>query len=124
MSYRANVISDVPRHEVKRKPPEHSAVARESIRRMWVDEKKSYTEIADILNTSRATISGLVRRMKLPKRNPTPFAKERPKPLPKPAAERLVRLVSSPQAATETERTAYDATALLIDGKPITVLNV
>lgn len=98
---------------------EHANDVRESVRRMWVAESKSYTEIADILGVSRSTISGLVHRMKLPKRNPTPYARIEPPRPKRPPMDRLVRPVSAPQ-----EPSPPNIDPILLDGKPITVMNV
>lgn len=45
-------MSDAP-EPIRRKHLSHSEAVREDVRRMWVDERRSYTEIGDFLGVSR-----------------------------------------------------------------------
>lgn len=96
---------------------------RKIIRRMWIDEKASYSAIADATGQTRAMIAGGVRRMKLPMRSPKPFVPKVRKPTPYEKVDKLVRLVSTTQI-TDIRSREDDPIPVLLDGKPITVANV
>lgn len=94
------------------------------VTRMWVEEKKSQQQISDALRLgSRSAVASAIRRYKLPLRGPAqPFKVKIPKALRSPA-DKLVRLVSSNEP-TDTRKTDYDNSPLLINGAPITILTV
>lgn len=96
---------------------------RETIRRMWVDEKATYRQIAEATGATHGSISGGVRRMKLPMRSPKLYKAPVRKPKPYDKVDKLVRLVSTTQD-TDIKRRDDDPVPVLLDGKPITVLTV
>lgn len=95
---------------------------KETVRRMWVDEQRSYNEIGAVLSATRAQVAGYVRRTGLPKRTPKLFS-TRIKGPPSPSRPPVDKFTN--KVAVEAEETVYDSSpALDTSGSPYTTLTV